>query len=363
MQIRPTERLAGPARSSPGARKPSRPPAVVPSFPMTASTSDESLPVGKRSGASRRWLRLVAAFVGVVAALCAALAVLAWRASDHLMASPPSHYAWNLASYPGLARVVQPITVHSRTGATLVGRFFRGRYGATIVLSHGYGGDEDEMLPVANMLHNAGFNVVTYNERGRDGSTGQGTWGALETEDLRSVIDTVIRHRYVDANEIGEFGFSIGADITILEAATDPRVRAVVAVASWPSLSWYMKPRLSDIILHPRRMYSPLALWFLELRTGADLAQVRPVAAIGRISPRPILLIQGLADTDVNPRAATINYDSARPPKELWLVKGEGHEQTVFPGGAATTPRVAAFFARYLLAPAAHAGAQAAASG
>jgi pimeloyl-ACP methyl ester carboxylesterase len=282
-------------------------------------------------------------------AVCAILVGLAWRASSHLMNSPPSHYPWSIADYPALERLAQPLTVHSRTGVTLVGRFIPGRYRATIVLSHGYGGDQDEMLPVAAALHAAGFTVVTYNERGRDGSGGQGTWGALETQDLRSVITAVVRHPGVDPNEVGELGFSIGADISILEAASDPRVKALVAVGSWPTLSGYMKPKLSDVVLHPTAMYSPLALWLLELRTGADLGQVRPVAAIGRISPRPILLIQGLADTDVKPHSAIVNFDHARAPKQLWLVKGEGHEATVSPGGAATRPRVAAFLAAALL--------------
>ena len=295
----------------------------------------------------RRWI--LAAAVAAILGVCAILVGLAWHASNELMYGPPAHYSWDLADYPALARVAEPLTVHSSTGVTLVGRFFPGRYPATIVVSHGYGGDEDEMLPVANELHTAGFTVVTYNERGRGGSGGAGTWGALETKDLRSVIDTVVHHPGVDPNEIGEFGFSIGADITILEAAHDPRVNAVVADASWPTLAGYMKSNLADVILRPTWAFSPLALKILELRTGADLSQVRPVSVIGEISPRPIFLIQGLADTDVKPSSAIVNYDQARAPKQLWLVKGEGHDNTVFPGGAGTSPRVGAFFSHALL--------------
>jgi fermentation-respiration switch protein FrsA (DUF1100 family) len=287
--------------------------------------------------------------VGVILGLCVILVGLAWRASNELMSGPPAHYSWSLASYPALESVSEPFTVHSRTGVTLVARFFPGRSDATVILSHGYGGDQDEMLPVASTLHAAGLTVVTYDERGRGGSGGQGTWGALETSDLRSVVDAVIAHRHVDPNEIGEFGFSIGADISILEAARDPRVKAVVADASWPSLSGYMKSSLSDVILHPTAPYSPLALKLLELRTGANLGQVRPGAVIAKISPRPILLIQGLADTDVTPRDGVINFDYARAPKQLWLVKGEGHDATVAPGGAGTSARVARFFAHALL--------------
>jgi cephalosporin-C deacetylase-like acetyl esterase len=287
--------------------------------------------------------------MGLVVAVCAILVALAWRASGSDIYLSPSHYPWSLASYPSLAKVAEPLTVHSRTGATLVGRFFPGRDRATIVLSHGYGSDETEMLPVANSLHAAGFTVVIYNERGRDGSTGQSTWGALETQDLRAVIAAVVRHPDVNRNEVGEFGFSIGADISILEAAHDPRIKAVVADGSWPSLSWYMKPRLVDVIFHPTSLFSPLALKIVELRTGAHLDHVNPGAVIAQLSPRPILLMDGVDDTDVTPRGSTINYSLARAPRELWLVPGETHEGTVFPGGGATWSRIPTFFAHILL--------------
>jgi pimeloyl-ACP methyl ester carboxylesterase len=143
----------------------------------------------------RRLLAIAAATVGAVVAI---LFGLAWRASSDIMYPARPHYAWNLADYPALAAVLEPLRVRSSTGVTLLGRFFPGRYDATIVLSHGYGGDQDEMLPVANTLHATGFTVVTYNERGRDGSGGTATKGPLEAKDLRSVIDTVARHAHVN---------------------------------------------------------------------------------------------------------------------------------------------------------------------
>ena len=290
--------------------------------------------------------------LAIAAAIVAAVAIIlgqAWRASSDIMYPAAPHYAWNLTNYPALAQVVEPLTVHSSTGVTLVGRFFPGRYDATIVLSHGYGGDEDEMLPVANTLHAAGFTVVTYNERGRDGSGGATTMGPVEARDLRSVIDTVVRHAHVDPNDLGAFGFSLGSDITILEAAGDPRVRAVAVDGSAPYLTAYARERLSDILLDPTAEWTPLSSLLLELRTGADLAQNRAAAVVARISPRPILFLQGLADTEVKPWETIDTFKHARPPRELWLVKDEGHEATVAPGGAATSQRVAAFFARALL--------------
>ncbi len=315
--------------------------------PLKADTTPQQSRAGRADTHRRRRLLTVAA--AAVGAVVVILFGLAWRASTDIMYPGPPHYAWTLADYPALAAVVEPLRVRSSTGVTLVGRFFPGRYDATIVLSHGYGGDEDEMLPVANTLHAAGFTVVTYNERGQDGSGGTATKGPLEATDLRSVIDTVVHHPHVDRNAIGAFGFSLGSDITVLEAAGDPRVKAVVVDASAPYLTAYAQARLSDILLHPTALWTPLSIWLLELRTGADLAQNRAAAVVARISPRPILFIQGLADTEVKPWETIDTYRHARAPRELWLVKGEGHEATVAPGGAASSPRVAAFFARALL--------------
>jgi fermentation-respiration switch protein FrsA (DUF1100 family) len=118
-----------------------------------------------------------------------------------------------------------------------------------------------------------------------------------------------------------------------------------------PSLLGFMKTRLIDVILRPTWGFSPLALDLLRLRTGADLSQVRPGAFIAKISPRPIMLIDGLDDTTVGPRFTIANFRLARAPKTLWLVPGETHEGMISPHGAATTARVSAFFASALLSP------------
>jgi uncharacterized protein len=316
-------------------------------FSMTGRTLERPLPAARRKSLPRARFKLLAIAIAAIASVCLIAVVLAWRASSVLMNPPLVPYAWSLATYPELKASSQPLAIHSSTGVTLSGRFFPGTNGATVVLSHGYGGDQDEMLPVANALHAAGFNVMTYDERGRSGA--EITLGALESMDLRSVIDVVSRHAGVNANEIGELGFSMGGATTILEAAGDRRVKAVVDDAGWSRVEDWTRPRLSDALLHPTSMFSPLALKLFELRTGADFGSIRPEDFIGRISPRPILIIHGEADNDVPPLASRVNYARAKAPRTLWMVPGEGHEATVSPGGAATSHRVSAFFARALL--------------
>jgi pimeloyl-ACP methyl ester carboxylesterase len=324
---------------------------LFPLIRMTGLGLEQREPVTQRPPRVRRRRRALLIAAAALLIIVAGLAAVSWWWSGRLLFDGPYQSPWSLNEYPQLKKVMKPLTVHSSTGVRLVGRLFPGRYRATIVLSHGYGGDQDDMLPAASSLHTAGFTVVTYNERGRGGSGGHGTWGALETNDLHSVIDTVVRLPQVNPNEIGELGQSIGADISIMEAAPDKRIKAVVAISSWPSLQYYWHWGLGDwfsqpnyFISHPKDLLRPFVIGMLELRIGTNLSGVRPVDYIGAISPRPIFLIQGTKDTDVAPQSAIVNYDHARAPRELWMVKGQGHYDIMSPGGAGTSERVVRFF-------------------
>src|SRR4051794_12948433 len=112
----------------------------------------------------RRTSRAVAVAVGVPVLAAGALGMLGWRASTSAMRPGTGHVPWSLQDFPRLA--AQDIRVQSSTGGELRGRFFAGRTGATVVLTHGYGGTQDEMLPVADMLHRHGLGVATYDLRG-----------------------------------------------------------------------------------------------------------------------------------------------------------------------------------------------------
>src|SRR5207248_5555484 len=113
------------------------------------------------------------------------LGPVGWIGSEKAIPSYPHHYRWQVGDYPTLQP--QPLSFTSRTRTTIAGRFFPGRSRATIVLSHGYGDDEDEMLPWADFLNRAGYSVLTYDMRNR-GQSGGGaiTLGALEQDDLLS---------------------------------------------------------------------------------------------------------------------------------------------------------------------------------
>ena len=276
-----------------------------------------------------------------------ALLGLGWDASGRALHPGCGTYDWSREDYPELSG--EEVVVDSSTGAKLAGRFFRGREAATIVLLHGYGGNQDELLPLAEQLHEAGYTVFTYDQRGCGGSTGEVTFGAREQDDLISVVAYLSSRPDVDGDRLGAFGFSMGGATALMTAAREPRIKAVVADSAWSDVRAWLRPSVKDSLVHPRDRFTALSLKLAELRTGIDLDDLRPVDVVGRISPRPVLFVHGRADDVVGVAEAERNHGAAREPKELVLVSGAGHGDTIAPGGASLRGHVPHFFRRALL--------------
>jgi dipeptidyl aminopeptidase/acylaminoacyl peptidase len=283
---------------------------------------------------------------GLAVLLGGALFLLGWKASSRALHPATASFPWSLTDFPSLK--ADEVRVRSRTGVTLAGRFFRGHSRATIVLSHGYGGTQDEMLPVAATLHRHGFSVLTYDMRGCGASGGEVTFGAREQTDLRSVVDYAVGRPDVDPARIGALGFSMGAATTVMAAADDTRIRAVVDDSGWSHVEHWLRPRLEDVALRPRDPFTPLSLKLVELRTGEDLDELVPASSIGRLSPRPVLVIHGARDEVVPAGDAARNFAAAREPKTIWRVADGTHGATIAPDGASASDRVAEFFSEAL---------------
>lgn len=281
-------------------------------------------------------LILAAAFVTVSVLLFA----LAWEASSRAIHHEPADYGWSLADFPALT--AEPVRLQSPTGVQLSARFFPGKARATVVLLHGFGGSQDEMLPVAQALNVAGYSVFTYDQRGCGASNGDLTFGAKEQDDLIAVVDYLAAREDVDPEQLGAFGFSMGAATLLMTAAREPRLKAIVADSAWATARSWLEPSLRSVFLRPRDRFSSLSLKLAQSRTHISIDALRPVASIGSISPRPVLLIHGSADTVVRPADAEQNFFAARNPKRLFRVPGAGHGATIAPDSV-IVGRVCAF--------------------
>jgi fermentation-respiration switch protein FrsA (DUF1100 family) len=85
-------------------------------------------------------------------------------------------------------------------------------------------------------------------------------------------------------------------------------------------------------------------LTLAEYRTGVKIASVDSAGDLATMSPRPVLIIHGLADTLFRPSHAQKIYDLAQEPKELWWVEGVGHINPIEGHEAEYQERLLKFF-------------------
>ena len=261
---------------------------------------------------------------GIICFSLVALGALGWVGSERALHPAYHRYEWSLATYPDLHP--EHIQVLAADKILLDGRFFRGDRPSLVILASGYGDTQDQMLSIAEFLHQAGFGVVTYNSRARAPSGGEYvTLGALEPQDLLSIVDYLAVRRDVDANRIGVLGVSMGGAIAILGAARDRRIRAVVDDSGFSDVPRVIAASFEHFIHLPAFPFAPLTIAIADSRAGIDVSRVRPMDVIGAISPRPVLVIHETDDDVVPVDHSLRNFAAAGQPKDLWLVPGKQH--------------------------------------
>ncbi len=272
-----------------------------------------------------RLRRIALSLLGVL--LVIALAVLGgvgWLGSERMIHQPQKTFARQVSDYPNLRG--EDVAVPSGTGIQIAGTFFPGRSRATIIISHGYGNNRNEVLPWADFLNRAGYTTFIYDMRSRGASGGdQITFGGLEQFDLVSVVDYLAGRPDVDPQRIGAMGVSLGGVTTILAAANEPRIKAVVDDCAYADPATVINTAFEHFIGLPAFPFGPISLRLAEMRTGQDASKIRAVDAVTRIAPRPILIIHGLADQEVPYENSERMYAAAGEPKSLWLVPEAKH--------------------------------------
>ena len=219
----------------------------------------------------------------------------------------------------------------------------------TVLLLSGYGGSKAGMLRQANLLHERGYNTLLFDFRNRGESEGDAvTLGYYEQDEALAALAYLRTRPEVDPKRIGVLGASMGAATAIMAAAKSDELRAVVADSPFKSAGSVVAQSFEHFISLPPFPYAPITLQFVAWRTGITPSHLVPLEVVDRISPRPLLLVHGTADTSINYEASQALYAQAREPKELWLIPDIGHTQ-----GAQKVPeeyatRVGAFFDRWL---------------
>ena len=240
----------------------------------------------------------------------------------------------------------RPVTFPTTDGLTLTGWYVASRNGAAVIVSPGRSASVQQH---ARMLIRHGYGVLVFDRRGEGQSQGDpNLYGWKGDEDLLGAIAFLKRQPDVQSGRIGGLGLSVGGEMLLQTAAETTALRAVVSEgAGARSLREHLHtPGLGRVQrwIAPSVVQTGAVAVLSNTSPPADLAQL-----VGRIAPRPILLIRALrghGDESLN----RVYYAAAHQPKSLWEVAQGGHTGAMAARPREYDRRVVGFFDRALLA-------------
>jgi len=235
----------------------------------------------------------------------------------------------------------QDITLTTSDGLTLHAWYTPPQNGAVVLVVHGY--TTARSADVHSLFARHRYGVVSLDLRAHGESEGElCTFGYYERLDVEAALEFALSQPGVE--RVGAWGGSMGGATVIMAAARQPEIEAVVADSAYATLADELDVMVRSALLRP------LVRFFAEQEAGISIHDVRPEDAIGQISPRPVLVIQGLADTTVPPEASERLYQAAGEPKSLWAEPGVGHLEMMHRFPTEYERRVVAFLDESLLA-------------
>ncbi|MDQ6772761.1 MAG: alpha/beta fold hydrolase [Candidatus Dormibacteraeota bacterium] len=216
-----------------------------------------------------------------------------------------------------------------------------------VVVSPGHKGRRQDLLGIATALWRKGFNVVAYSYRGMSGADrGPITLGVREVQELAAAV-AFARKRVRNAR-IGLLGYSMGASISLLGAAGDPGVEALVLDSAFADLPQLLRENVRSRAHVPGAAIVGGARACLWLRHRVRLADASPRHVLSGLEPRPLFFIHSGADEVTAVSHSRRLYDSYRGPREIWVVQGAPHTGAYFADRQLYVERVAGFLTRNL---------------
>ena len=206
-------------------------------------------------------------------------------------------------------------------------------------------GFDGTTLRLAGELQRRGLSVLLFDLRGH-GRSGDGrfTFGLRERRDIHGAVDWLLARGFAPGR-IGLLGESMGAASSIGAAAEEPAIGALVADSAYATLMPVLEQEFPKVSGLPPALL-PGAMLMGRLVVGEDLAASRPVDEIGRIAPRPLLIVHAAGD-DVIAASHAAELGAAAG-VEPWIVDGDSHTDTFTAAPEAYAERVGAFFVEAL---------------
>ncbi len=208
--------------------------------------------------------------------------------------------------------------------------------GDIVVVCHGFTLNKDDSLiiDICEKLNSNGFNCYRFDFSGCGRS--EGKFGESDYTKERGDLDSVITHFHRNGYRIRSvIGHSMGGSVAILQAAEDPRIKSVVAIAprilpdkhsivkdSGKLIDELIKLAQSVQIIHRVKgngREEPISRRYLENIRDVDI-----IAAIRRIEI-PLLILHGTEDEVVDIAESRNALEKANGLKELVVITGANH--------------------------------------
>ena len=198
---------------------------------------------------------------------------------------------------------------------------------AAVIWLHGYSYPlgymwvyHSDLHPILALVH-AGYAVLAYDQSGfgsRLMETGPfyqrfPQWSHMGrlVEDAHSAVTALSTNELVDPNRIYLFGYSLGGNVAVYEAALDTRVKGVVSIAGFTPMRTDVAARGDGGVARysTERDLIPKLGFFIghEAQIPYDYQDL-----LAMIAPRPVLVVEPQLDRDATPADVEAAVNQAR---------------------------------------------------
>jgi len=246
----------------------------------------------QRLPAKTRYINSIKKILPAVAILCVGIlaipSFLFYKATHPRESQEPLNPSYHLLKSSN-------IRITSLSDNEINGWWIPGTKGsAGIVLAPGHGMTRSDTLSLATVLHEKGFNILIYGQRGSSASSEKSsTLGLKETEDMLSILQFMQDMPESDPSRIGIWGVDVGAYSALQTAASVPEVRAIAVDSVFESVFDFLDIRIDEEFnLDNRILQFGCRQIFQVLYATSGLLGIKEIP-IEKLADRSLLFITG----------------------------------------------------------------------
>jgi alpha-beta hydrolase superfamily lysophospholipase len=217
----------------------------------------------------------------------------------------------------------------------------------TIILLHGIRAYKEHFLPICKLLSLKGYNSIIIDLRGHGESEGKYcTFGQKEKQDISLIVDEIIADNRL-SNDIGIWGQSLGAAISLQVLAIDKRIKYGIIESTFSDLDIVSKAYIKRLLKIENNTISNYLINRSNKTGDFDSSKIRPMDSAKKIT-QPILLVHGTNDKRINIKHAELNFKNLKSSNKIFLkIKDATHLNIWKKGGSNYFKQVFSFIDKH----------------